>query len=158
KTTLGRLLQALLDPNAGGLRSEPKEARDLMIAAKNAWLVAYDNLSYMPPWLSDCLCRLATRGGLGNPPFFTHHDQILFNSKRPALLTSIEEVVTAGDALDRAISLQLEPMPEHKRRTEEALDAEFATALPGILGGLLDAVAAGLRLLPSVHLDRLPRM
>jgi hypothetical protein len=158
KTTLGRLLQGLIDPNGGGLRSEPKEARDLMIAARNAWLVAYDNLSALPQWLSDCLCRLATGGGFGTRQLYTDGEEILFNAKRPALLTSIEEVVTAGDALDRAVSLQLEHVPDEKRRTEEALDAEFAAALPHILGGLLDAVALGLGVLPSVHLDRFPRM
>jgi hypothetical protein len=30
------------------LRSEPRDARDLMIAAINGWLVAYDNLSLLP--------------------------------------------------------------------------------------------------------------
>jgi hypothetical protein len=65
KTTKGKMLQRLLDPTIGDLRAEPKEPRDLMIAANAAWLVAYDNLSHLPQWLSDCLCRLAT-GGAGS--------------------------------------------------------------------------------------------
>src|SRR5262249_32769244 len=44
KTTTGKMLQGLLDPTSGELRAEPKEPRDLMIAARGAWLVAYDNL------------------------------------------------------------------------------------------------------------------
>ena len=39
KTTLGKLLQRLIDPNVADLRSEPKEPRDLMIAGSNAWLM-----------------------------------------------------------------------------------------------------------------------
>src|SRR5262249_3260333 len=85
-------------------------------------------------------------------------EEALFNAKRPTLLTSIEDVVTAGDALDRALAMQLEQVPEDRRRTEEELDAEFDAALPRILGALLDAVVAGLEALPSVCLDRKPRI
>src|SRR5258708_6416287 len=114
-----------------------------MIAARNAWLVAYDNLSYLPQWLSDALCRLSTRGGFGTRKLYTDDEEELFTAQRPTLLTSIEDVVTAGDALDRAVAFPLEQVPEERRRTEEELDAEFDSALPCILGALLDAVAAG---------------
>jgi hypothetical protein len=158
KSNFGRYLQRLIDPNMAGLRSEPREPRDLMIAARNAWVVAYDNLSHLPQWLSDALCRLSTGGGFGTRQLYTDDEEVLFSAQRPALLTSIEDVVTAGDALDRAIALQLEYVPEECRRTEEELDAAFDTALPRILGALLDAVAGGLKMLPSVSLDRKPRM
>jgi hypothetical protein len=64
KSTTGRLIRQLIDPSVPLLRSAPREERDLAIAAQNCWLVAYDNLSSMPPWLSDALCRLATGGRL----------------------------------------------------------------------------------------------
>ena len=32
----------------------------VMIAANNSYLLAFDNLSGLPHWLSDALCRLAT--------------------------------------------------------------------------------------------------
>jgi hypothetical protein len=32
------------------------------LAANNGHLLAFDNLSGLPPWLSNALCRLATRG------------------------------------------------------------------------------------------------
>src|SRR5262249_50118159 len=129
-----------------------------MIAARNAWLVAYDNLSHLPQWLSDALCRLSTGGGFGTRQLYTDDEEVLFNAQRPTLLTSIEDVVTAGAALDPALAMHPEQVPEERRRTEEEPDAEFDAALPGILGALLDAVAAGLRTLPSVHLERKPRM
>jgi len=66
KSTEARVLRELVDPNAAELRSEPREVRDLMIAATNAWILALDNLSHISPWLSDALCRLAT--GAGSPP------------------------------------------------------------------------------------------
>jgi hypothetical protein len=63
KTTAGRLLRDLVDPNAAPLRAEPRDGRDLMIAANNAWLIAFDNLSHIPLWLSDALRRVSTGGG-----------------------------------------------------------------------------------------------
>ena len=57
------MARALVDPNTAMLRSEPREPRDLMIASKNGWIIALDNLSGIQAWQSDCLCRLSTGGG-----------------------------------------------------------------------------------------------
>jgi hypothetical protein len=158
KSTLGRTLQRLIDPNAGDLRYEPKEARDLAIAANGAWVVAYDNLSHLPQWLSDALCRLATGGGFSTRQLYTDDEEVIFNAKRPVILTSITDVVIAGDLMDRSVTLQLEHIPEEQRKTEQQFDAAFSGARPHILGAILDAVAAGLRLLPTLQMPRLPRM
>jgi hypothetical protein len=40
----------------------PRKERELMIAASNGYLLAFDNLSGLPAWLSDALCRLASGG------------------------------------------------------------------------------------------------
>ena len=128
-----------------------------MIAANNGWLLALDNLSYLPPWLSDCLCRLATGGGFATRELYSDSDEILFDSQRPIILTSIEDVADRGDLLDRAVIVRLPAIPEEKRRRESEFWAVADAARPAILGASLD-VAAGLRNLPHVVLDRLPRM
>jgi hypothetical protein len=40
------------------VRALPREERELMIAANNSYALAFDNLSGLPAWLSDALCRL----------------------------------------------------------------------------------------------------
>lgn len=60
KSTTARLLRKIIDPVTAPLRTPPREERDLLIAANNSWVVAYDNISDIPQWLSDALCRLAT--------------------------------------------------------------------------------------------------
>ena len=62
KTVLCKLLKALIDPNAAPVRALSREERELMIAANNGYLLAFDNLSALPVWLSDALCRLASGG------------------------------------------------------------------------------------------------
>jgi hypothetical protein len=61
KTVLSKLLKALVDPNTAPVRALAREERDLMIAANNGHLLAFDNLSGLPFWLSDAFCRLAMR-------------------------------------------------------------------------------------------------
>lgn len=158
KSTIGRLLRELVDPNAAPLRAEPNDGRDLMIAASNSWCLAYDNLSHVPPWLSDALCRLSTGGGFATRELYTDQDEVIFDSQRPVLLTSIEEVATRSDLLDRCLIVWLPAIPEDMRRAEAELFEAFRKVRPQILGALLDAVAVALHRLPSIKLPGLPRM
>ncbi len=158
KSTAARVLRALVDPNAAPLRAQPREPRDLMIAATNGWVVALDNLSAVPVWLSDALCRLATGGGFAVRELFSDAEEALFDAQRPVLLTGIEELATRGDLLDRALVVTLPAIPEDARRPESELWPAFEAARPRVLGALLAAVAAGLARLPETRLARLPRM
>ena len=58
KTVFSKMLRGLIDPNAAPVRTGPREERDLFIAASNGHLLAFDNLSDLPPWMSDALCRI----------------------------------------------------------------------------------------------------
>lgn len=158
KSTTGRVLKRLLDPSSAPLRTEPKEARDLMIAAKNALICGLDNISHLPAWLSDALCRLATGGGFATRELYTNDDEMIFEAKRPVILNGIENFVTRGDLLERSILLNHPTISEEKRKPESELWAAFDLAHPKLLGALLDRIVAGLRELPNVKLDRLPRM
>ena len=152
------MLRALLDPNTAPLRALPREDRDLFIAANNGHLLAFDNVSGLPPWISDTLCRLATGGGFAVRQLYTDQDEVLFKAARPIILNGIEEIVTRPDLADRALLLTLEPIREERRRPEQELWAAFEAERPQILGALLDAVAEGLKRLPHTRLEKLPRM
>jgi hypothetical protein len=158
KTMLTKILRALIDPNAAPSRAPPREERDLMIAANNGHILAFDNLSGLPCWLSDALCRLATGGSFAIRQLYTDSDEVLFQAARPAMLNGIEDIVGRSDLADRAIFLTLEPISDERRRTERQLWREFEAMRPRILGSLLDAVAHGLKRVSSVRLKRVPRM
>ena len=158
KTVLSKLLRALVDPNVAPVRALPREERELMIAANNGHLLAFDNLSGLPAWLSDALCRLASGGSFAVRQLYTDDEEVLFKAARPTLLNGIEDTIGRSDLADRAILLTLGPIGEEQRRSETELWREFELARPAILGALLDAAAHGLRAVGSVHLGRLPRM
>lgn len=158
KSTFASILRALVDPNSAPLRALPRDDRDLFIAATNGHVLAFDNVSGLPPWLSDTLCRLSTGGGFAVRQLYTDQDEVLFNATRPVILNGIEDVVTRPDLADRAILLTLEPISEDQRRPENELWGDFEKEQPRILGALLDAVVHGLRKVPETALERLPRM
>jgi hypothetical protein len=158
KTVLSKILRALIDPNLAPVRALPREERELMIAANNSHVLAFDNLSFLPGWLSDALCRLASGGSFALRQLYTDADEVLFQAARPTILNGIEEVITRQDLADRAIFLTTGSLRDEQRRSEAELWRQFELGRPRILGALLDAVAQGLRMRDRIKFVRLPRM
>jgi len=158
KSTLARTIRLLLDPHAMPLRSEPREPLSLVIGAVNGWLVAMDNLSTMPGWLSDALCRLSTGGGQANRTLYTNDEETFLDAQRPVVLTGITDFVNRADLTDRCVFLHLLVINETNRQTEKKFFKAFHAEYPAILGALLDAIAGGLKKLESVDLKSIPRM
>ena len=158
KTTATRVLRRLCDPNDSDVRRPPRNTEDLMIAATNGHVVAFDNLSRLPEDLSDNLSVLATGGGFAVRQLFTNNEEMIFNAQKPIILNGISQVATRGDLLDRAIVITLPPIPEAKRKDEATFWVEFEQARPRMLGALLDAVVVCLQRVGSVQLARKPRM
>lgn len=158
KSTLSRVLRSLIDPNKCALRSAPRSERDLMIAAKNGHVIALDNLSKIPDWLSDSLCRLSTGSGFATRELYTDEDEKLFEGQRPIMLNGITEVCTRSDLLDRAVCVTQNAIPAHRRVTESELWARLESIRGRALGALLDAVSHACSRLSEVQLPTMPRM
>jgi hypothetical protein len=158
KSSLMRVARGLVDPNKAGLRRPPSDERDLIIAASNSWIVAFDNISALPAKLSDSLCTLATGGGFGARELYSDDEEKLFDAMRPVMLNGIEDVATRADLLDRAIILHLPAIPDEARKQDEEQRAGFESVRAGVLGALLSGVASVIRWKGSVKLARRPRM
>jgi len=150
KSMSARKLRRLIDPNTAELRSPPREERDLVIAAVNGLVVAFDNLSQVRPWLSDALCRISTGGGLSTRRLYTDAEEFVHEACRPVLLTGIPPLAERGDLADRTVAIQLPTLED--RRTEAQIWAEFDGASPKLFGALLDTLAAALENLPKIRL------
>ncbi len=158
KSTLTKVLRRLIDPNMAPIRAAPRDDRELIIAAVNSWAICLDNLSGIPAWLSDALCRLATGGGFSARELFTDWGEALWDGQRPIILNGIPDLAARPDLADRCILLTLPAIPEDQRRSETAFWADFDAREPFILGALLDAVSSALRHLPHTHLTAKPRL
>ena len=158
KTTLCRLLRALLDPNVSPVRAQPRDDVDLMGSAGRSWAVVYDNVTKLPQGLSDALCRLATGGGLSKRMLYTDSDEVILDAMRPVVINGIDAVAKSSDLLDRAMLAELPVIPKDKRLAEEEMNARFAEIHAGVLGALCDVLVAALQGVAGVHLKELPRM
>jgi hypothetical protein len=158
KSTFSELLRTLVDPNTALLRSFPREERDLYISARASHVLAFDNVSGITPWLSDAVCKIATGAAFAARKLYTDEEEILLAACRPTILNGIDDLLSRQDLADRSIMITLAPIPDEMRRPKTELLKAFSEEQPMILGALLDALSEGIRRLPLVKLDRLPRM
>ena len=158
KSCAARIIRQLVDPNENPLRSPPKEERDLLAQAANNWCVAFDNLSYLPLWLSDAICRLATGGGHSARTLYTDLDEISLAVKRPVILNGIEDVATRPDLAERVLQIELETIDDKNRIPEKELSRRFDAQHAAVFSGLLDALVCAVRELPNINFTSLPRM
>jgi hypothetical protein len=158
KSSLVATVARFIDPRMPAQRSLPRGEDDLIVAAKGAHLLAYDNISGLPDWLSDAICRLATGGGAGKRKLYSDDDEVLFAGRRPVIVNGIEDIVTRADLVDRAVLLMLEPIAESKRREEKEIDIDLEAKAPKIFGALLGGLVAGLRNLAKIDMPDKPRM
>jgi len=158
KSTISRIIKLLIDPASAPLRITPDSKRDLMISAENGWVLVFDNLSIIPGWFSDALCRLSTGGGFSTRGLYKDREEIIFNSKRPTVLNGIEEIIRRPDLMDRTIAISTPHIPENNRMDEKTFWELFEAVRPKVLGALLKAVCGAMQKLPEVKLKKSPRM
>ncbi|EJW10746.1 hypothetical protein A33M_4082 [Rhodovulum sp. PH10] len=156
KSVFSRMMRSLIDPSAAPIRAVPRDDRDLVVSAGNSWVLAFDNLSAVPVWLADALCRLATGSGFSTRMLHTDRDEMIFEAARPIIINGISSLTDRADLADRSVTIHLRMMPE--RRPEDELLAAFERARPRILGALFDAVSRALADIDRVRLDHPPRM
>jgi hypothetical protein len=150
KSFASRVLKALIDPvpdDSGGLHSAPADERDLLVAAEQAHILAFDNLGPLPGWLSDALCRLSTGGSLPVRRLYTDAEMVALGGRKPCILNAIPDLIARPDLADRSLVITLEPPRQY--RPERLLWEAFLEARPAILGALLDRLAGALRVLPQ---------
>lgn len=158
KSTAAKLLVGLVDPSSAELQSEPLNPEAWAMTAAGSWAVCVDNVSRIPVWWSDALCRAVTGDAWVRRRLYSDCDLSVLKFRRLVLLTSIDAGALRGDLGDRLLLADLEPIPETLRQSEREIMAQFDLLRPKILAGLLDVLVAILRETPNVHLSQLPRM
>ncbi len=158
KTTATIVLKSLIDPRRTNIETQPANERDLILRARQNWVLAYDNITNIPGDMSDALARMSTGAGLSTRKLYTDSDLVTFNAARPIILNSIPDVITRSDLADRSIFVILEPIPEKKRIDENEFWEKSYQLQPIILSALLDSIASALANYSKIKLQKSPRM
>lgn len=158
KSMTAQMAINLIDPSPAARRSQPRDEKAWSRQAFTSWALCLDNISTIPRWLSDTLCKAVTGDGVVDRALFTDDDVVVLSYRRVLAMTTIDAGALAGDLAERVLMVELQLIDGNRRRSEEELDAAFAEARPAVLGGLLDLLAGVLEVLPSVRLDSMPRM
>lgn len=158
KTTMMRLLSSLVDPSAEEMLMFPRDSNELAQKLYHHWVCYFDNVSSLPDWVSDMLSRAVTGIGFSKRELYTDEGDIIFQIKRVIGLNGINIVATKSDLLDRCILLELERIPDDRRKEEKQLLTEFERAKPTILGGIFDVLSKAMQTYATVQSKALPRM
>jgi hypothetical protein len=158
KSTAARMVIGLVDPSPVPLRKPPKDMESWITAAAGSWAVALDNVSGIPEWLSDSLCRAVTGDGDVRRRLYSDGDLTVFSFRRALVLTSIDAGTVRGDLGERLLTVELERIREERRKSEPAVLRAYEAAQGRIVAGILDVAARVLEVLPEVQPDALPRM
>jgi putative DNA primase/helicase len=153
KCTATGVLCDLIDPSTTQRSVKPKNAEDLLIAARNSWLPSFDNLSGLKHDLSDALCTVLTDGAVRTRKLYTNTGEETYQVNRPIILNGIPSLTIASDLASRFISIDLPGVSETRKqqfKTNAEFDEAFAAAKPRIFGAILDALSTALRRLPDV--------
>ena len=156
KSSTQSRLRDFIDPSGVNLRAAPKTVEDVFVSAARNHLASYNNLSHLSAPIQDALCTLATGGGYGGRKLFTNDEESVWESKRPVVMNGISALVTAPDLLDRTIRTESPKLETYISESE--LQKDFDEKHAGIFGALLDLFVKSLAILPSVEIEKPPRM
>ncbi|MER7840263.1 ATP-binding protein [Streptomyces sp. NPDC096040] len=158
KSKAAQMFINLIDPSPAAKRSQPRDEKAWSRQAFSSWALCLDNISTIPPWLSDTLCKAVTGDGVVDRALYTDDDVVVLTFKRVLAMTTIDAGALAGDLAERVLMLDLQLIDATRRRSEEELDATFDVVRPAVLGALFDVLACALAVLPSIRLESMPRM
>jgi hypothetical protein len=158
KTTAEKVLVLLVDPTPVPCRKAPRDAESWVTSAAGSWVVGLDNLSEIPDWLSDSICRAVTGDGDIRRRLYTDGELAVFAFRRCIVMSGIDVGAVRGDLADRLLPVGLHVIDDERRLEEHELWPEWQKAHPRLLGALLELAAGVAGVLPSVRLARKPRM
>lgn len=156
KSTAVSVFKQLLDPSQIRLSSPPDSFREFVQLGSHHWFLPIDNLSNLPEWLSDALCRACTGEGFSKRELYSDDDDVVYSFQNVGSLNGINLVVDKPDLLERCIILGLEKIEQVESLT--SFNNRLKEARPKILGAMFDAVAGALKHIDEVTLETQFRM
>ena len=115
----------------------------MLVYGKSNHLLCIDNNSKITNEVSDDLCRISSGSPIVSRQLYTNDEEKINYLSSPIIINGINNAITRGDLLDRAMVIQLKPIKTAK--SEDEIVTEFTKQLPLIFGGLCDCLVNAIR-------------
>lgn len=158
KSTLLKLMRSLIDPSSTALITSAPNVNELIQVASHQYCVFLDNLSSLPTWISDIICRMVTGDAFSKREIYTVDDDVLYTFMRTVGICGVNLVATKPDLLSRCLIITLDLIDETRRKEEAVVIREFEEQKPYFMGAIFDCLSYCLRIAPTLVLPTLPRM
>jgi hypothetical protein len=162
KSMLQALLVMLISPTLMKTVTPQTKLDQFVQLLSHHPVVYFDNLSRIPEWMSDLLCRAVTGDAFSKRKHYTNDDDIIYVLMRSIGFNGINLAATKPDLLDRGLIIQTDSIPADNKRLKSAIWTEFYQIRPQLLGYIMDILVKVLKWKkdnPGVALvKRLPRM
>lgn len=158
KTTLAKMVRALIDPSSMGPLSFPDNARELIQVLSHHYMVFFDNVSSITVEQSNTICRAVTGEATSKRQLWTDDEDVIYSFRRCAGFTGINPTARNPDLLDRSILIGLERIPKEKRREERLVLEEFEAMRPRLVGAMFTVLSKAMAIYPEIQLTEMSRM
>ena len=158
KSTSCELIKTIIDPSSLATLTISNDTKTMAVNLQQHYLLPFDNVSKISGDMSDMLCRAITGGAIQQRKLFTDSEDVIFTFKKCLALNGINNVANRADLLDRSLLIELERIPESRRREITEIKADFYSVLPDIMGDIFTILSKAMMIYPNVKLGRLPRL
>jgi hypothetical protein len=158
KSMLEIFIKELVDPSRVKLLTIHKDRMEFIQQIAHNYLALYDNLKYIPGWLSDEVCRAVTGAGGSKRVLYSDDDDYIYEFRRCLGFNGINLVLTEPDAMDRSLIIEQYRIKPIDRKQEKEMLLKFYELRPQLLGYILDILVKSLQIYPTIKLQSLPRM
>ena len=140
KSMLQELIIMLVDPTLTKVLTPPKKTEELIQQVSKYAVTYYDNLSRIPEWISNLLCRAVTGSGFSKRKLYTNNEDVIYSLMRAIGFNGINLAATKADLLSRGLIIQTEAIPKGNQRRMKTIWKEFERIKPELLGYIFDVL------------------
>ena len=156
KTTAARMIVGVIDKSAAPTRSQPRELETYALSISASWTTVFDNVSTIPEWMSDALCKTVTGDAYMKRKLYANRELTVVSFRRVVVITTIDAGALRADLADRLVLVELDKID--KVRSEIEIIKRHGELCPRLLGAFCTLLASTLARLQGVEIDELPRM
>lgn len=158
KSTLTKLIRALVDPSCSDASLTPNNDAELKNLLANTFVACFDNTASMKESYSNILCAAITGTKEAKRKLYTDCDQIILNLHNIVILNGIDIVPYKSDLAERSLLFELQKIGKKERMTDSDFWKRFDQDKPLILGAIFDTLQKAIEILSALEVEELDRM